>query len=181
MIPLLFAMLGMQEAASTPASEFEPERLRQLKSVKRLYVEKLSGENADHIRDLVIASLQEARLFVITENQEKADATLRGSTQFNVHVDTFQYGESVNTRGSSGARSARSWRPGSFGVGENNSARMTERRETSSATLRIVNQEGDVIWSTTQESRGAKFRGAASDVAGKVAKRLLEDYSKLGK
>ncbi len=179
---LLLAMMAMQESGPTPAVEFEPDRLKQLKSVRRLYVEKLAGENAEHIRDLVIASLQESRLFVITENRQKADAVLKGSTQFNAFVDTFQYGESVNVRGSGGGRtSARTFRPGSYGVGENESARITQRRETSSATLRIVNSEGDVIWSTTQESRGAKFRGAAFDVADKVARKLVDDYSKLGK
>ena len=33
-----------------------------------------------------------------------------------------------------------------------------------------------MIWSTTQESLGGKFLGAAADVADKVAKRLAGDY-----
>jgi hypothetical protein len=33
-----------------------------------------------------------------------------------------------------------------------------------------------VLWSTTQESLGAKFRGASADVAGKVTRQLLKDY-----
>ncbi len=183
MITLLLGLLWMQDAAApTPAAEFETERLRQLRGVRRVHIEKLSGENADHIRDLLIASLQESRLFVVTENAEKADAIIKGSTQYSAYVDTFQYGESVNTRGSSGAsRTNRALRSGSFGVGENESARISERRELAAATLRMVNQDGDVIWSTTQESRGAKFRGAAPDVTDKVARKLLEDYSKLRK
>jgi hypothetical protein len=38
-----------------------------------------------------------------------------------------------------------------------------------------------VIWSTTQESMGGKFRGASSDVADKITKRLTEDYERAQK
>jgi len=38
-----------------------------------------------------------------------------------------------------------------------------------------VNRDGDVLWATTQESGGAKFRGATADVADKVARALAED------
>jgi hypothetical protein len=41
-----------------------------------------------------------------------------------------------------------------------------------------VNSEGDVIWSTTQESLGAKFRGSSADVADKVTKQLIADIEK---
>jgi hypothetical protein len=41
-----------------------------------------------------------------------------------------------------------------------------------------VNCEGDVIWSTTQESTGAKFHGAMADVADKIARQLIEDVRK---
>jgi hypothetical protein len=44
------------------------------------------------------------------------------------------------------------------------------------ATVRLVNKEGDVIWSTTQESTGAKFKGASADVADKITKQLAADY-----
>jgi len=33
-----------------------------------------------------------------------------------------------------------------------------------------------VIWSTTQESPGAKFRGASADVAAKIAHQLIIDF-----
>ncbi|MDX1978735.1 MAG: hypothetical protein SFV51_00600 [Bryobacteraceae bacterium] len=183
----LFALaMFAQEAAPTPAGEFETERLRHLMAVRRIYVEKLTGENADHIRDAVMAALQESKLFIVTENQERADATLRGSTQHMVYTDTFQYGESTSTRGTASSgrgatRTGRTTRSAGIGVTENESARIAERREQASASLRLVNADGDVIWSTTQESRGAKFRGAAADVANKVALRLLDDYHRARK
>jgi hypothetical protein len=41
-----------------------------------------------------------------------------------------------------------------------------------------VNAAGDVLWSTTQESSGAKFKGAMADVADKVVRRLTEETRK---
>ncbi len=42
--------------------------------------------------------------------------------------------------------------------------------------MRLCNNVGDVIWSTTQESAGAKFRGASADVATKIARQLAIDF-----
>jgi len=49
------------------------------------------------------------------------------------------------------------------------------------ATVRLVNKDGDVIWSTTQESLGGKFRGASADVADKVMRQLIADVEKAKK
>jgi hypothetical protein len=34
------------------------------------------------------------------------------------------------------------------------------------------------VWSTTQESKGAKYKGASADVAEKIVKQLLRDIAK---
>ena len=49
------------------------------------------------------------------------------------------------------------------------------------AAVRLVNKEGDVIWATTQESLGAKFRGASTDVAEKITSKLKEDFARARK
>jgi hypothetical protein len=36
-----------------------------------------------------------------------------------------------------------------------------------------------VIWSTTQESNGAKFRGASADVADKITRQLTTDVERV--
>jgi hypothetical protein len=41
-----------------------------------------------------------------------------------------------------------------------------------------VNKDGDVIWSTTQESFGAKFRGASADVTDKITIKLKDDFER---
>ena len=63
-------------------------------------------------------------------------------------------------------------------VGQNDSTRISERKHEAIATVRLINKDGDVIWSTTQESNGAKFRGASADVADKVMRQLQADIEK---
>ena len=172
--------LAAQTLSPPPAQEFEPERLRHLTTVRRIYVDKLTGTSADQIRDLVIAALQSARIFVLTENEDRADATLKGTAEDLIYTDTFQYSENGNGRSSgsntTGTGASRRGITGAIGFGENESARIAERRHEAIASLRLVNKDGDVIWSTTQESKGAKFRGASADVADKVARTLVLDY-----
>ena len=68
-----------------------------------------------------------------------------------------------------------------MGVGDHESLSLRERKHEALATVRLVNKEGDVIWSTTQESNGAKFRGASADVADKITRQLVTDYQRLRK
>ena len=157
---------------------------KQLLSVKRIYVDRLTGgETAAQMRDLIISSLHGSKLYVLTENQERADAVLRGAAEDLIYTDQFQSADSVDlrsgvavggrsTRTSSGARSL------SVGVGDREATDIHERKHEALATVRLVNKDGDVIWSTTQESDGAKFRGASADVADKIARQLSADVDR---
>ena len=158
---------------------------KQLLSIKRIYVDRLTGgETAAQMRDLIIASLHGAKLYVLTENQERADATLRGAAEDLIYTDQFQSSDSVDLHSgvSSGSRTGRSYGSGSrsaainVGVADKDSTDIHERKHEALATVRLVNKDGDVIWSTTQESPGGKFLGASADVADKVSKRLAADY-----
>jgi hypothetical protein len=64
-------------------------------------------------------------------------------------------------------------------VGENESTRIAERKHEAAAAVRLVNRDGDVVWSATKESLGAKFRGASADVADKITRQLLEDLQRV--
>ena len=66
-------------------------------------------------------------------------------------------------------------------MGENESDHSSERRHEAIAAVRLVNKDGDVIWATTQESVGGKFRGASADVADKITTKLKEDFEKAKK
>ncbi|MEO7650188.1 MAG: hypothetical protein ABIZ80_06950, partial [Bryobacteraceae bacterium] len=124
-------------------SELELESLMQLRSLRRVFVDRLTGgETAAQMRELIISSLQNAKLFVITENQDRADATLRGTAEDLVFVDVHQSSESINARANvgSGKQSSRSKSAyAGFGVGENESSRVQERRHEAIAAVRLVN------------------------------------------
>lgn len=176
----LLAQIPAPVPAPTPAAEFEPERLRQLLTVRRIFVDKLTGENAAQIRDLLLASVQAGRTFIVTENEDRADAILRGTAEDVAYQEQYFSAESASARSSAsaGRRGSYNGFGAAIGAAEQESVRGTERRHEATASLRLVNRDGDVIWSTTQESQGAKFRSASADVADKVAKRLAEDFEK---
>lgn len=184
------------EKKATPNSDDNPDPELQLLTIRRVYVDRLSGgPTAEQIRDMIIASLQSAKLFVLTENQDRADAILRGSAEDLVFTDTFVTSDSIhgNTASSNHSSSGEStggaydrWsenrsagRSLSLGVGENESSNIRERKHESVASVRLVGKNGDVIWSSTQESLGGKFRGASADVADKIMKQLVTEYNRL--
>jgi hypothetical protein len=148
-------------------------------------VDKLGGgEAAQHVRDMLISSLHRSGAFLLTENEERADAFLRGSAEDLIFTETHQTSESLNARASASLGTRRqggAYNRGpaaSIGVGESESMRIAERKHEANAAVRLVNRDGDVLWSTTQESLGAKFKGASADVADKIVKQLLLDLSK---
>ena len=120
---------------------------------------------------------------------------MRGAAEDLIYTDAFQSSEGINMHGSTSSNSGsgtssrfngagsgydtRSGRSLTVGVGEENSQNTKERRHEALATVRLVNKDGDVIWSTTQESNGAKFRGASADVAEKITRQLVDDVGRL--
>ncbi len=171
---------GEAKAATT----IEAETLARLLDIRRVYVDRLTGgETAAQMRDMIITSLQSSKLFVITEDEAKADAFLRGSAEDLVFTDMHSSSDSLNARAGAGTGSNpdrtavdRRSRSASLTVGEQESTRIEERKHEATAAVRLVSKEGDVLWSTTQESLGAKFHGASADVAEKIMKQLVKDY-----
>ena len=162
----------------------------QMLTLKRVYVDRLTGgETAAQMRDLIISSLQASKLFILTENQERADAFLRGAAEDLIYTDDFQSSEGIEVRGgaSVGSRSSRTTasaasstgRGVSLGAGEHEATNIKERKHEALATVRLVNKDGDVLWSTTQESNGAKFRGASADVADRITRQLSAEMDRL--
>ena len=190
MSAIVFVALLAMQAPEDPSG--------QLVGVKRVYVDRLTGgETAAQMRDLIITSFQNSKLFVLTENPERADAVLRGAAEDLIYTDAFSSSEGINARaggsensavgtstrfnGAGGGASRSAGRSLNLGIGENESTNTKERKHEALATVRLVNKDGDVIWSTTQESNGAKFRGASADVADKITKQLVTDYERLRK
>ena len=149
-------------------------------TMKRLFIEPFGGgETAAQIRDMIISSLQSSHIIQITENPDRADVVLKGSGEDLVFTEDHISSDNLNihTNSSSGAFSGKSSASNGIVAGENESSHISERKHESSAAVRIVNRQGDVIWSTTKESQGGKFHGASADVADKMAKQLVHDIS----
>lgn len=160
---------------------FADEGTAPLLAIKRLYVDRLSGgETALQMRDMIIGSLMNAKLFALTENQERADTIMRGSSEDLVFTEEHHISDSINGQVHGGKGPSRGAAASSTGasVGESETSSMSERKHEASAAVRLVNKDGDVIWSTTQESHGAKFRGSSADVADKITRRLIDDIQK---
>ncbi len=181
-------------AFQPPVEDLSP----QLLTVKRVYIDRLTGgETAAQMRDLIMSSLQSSKLFILTEREDRADMILRGAAEDLIFTDSFSTSEGLNMHagaanssgsgtssrynGAGSGYDTRSSRTMSMGVGENDSSNIKERRHEALATVRLVNKDGDVVWSTTQESTGAKFRGASADVADKITRQLVSDYERLRK
>src|SRR5580658_10522773 len=80
--------------------------LPQLLTVKRVYVDRLTGgETAAQMRDLIIASLQNSKLFVLTENPDRADAFVHGAAEDLIYTDDFQSSEGIDIHGGASSRS----------------------------------------------------------------------------
>jgi hypothetical protein len=181
---LMFAGFSIA-AFAADGTAIEESSLKQLLTVRRVYVDRLTGgDTAAQMRDILMSSLQGTRLFVLTENQERADAILRGAAEDLVFSEAHSSSEGVNVRlsGGTGRSSSKSSAPyAGLGIGENESEHSNERRHEAIAAVRLVNKDGDVIWATTQESFGGKFRGASADVAEKITSKLKEDFEKARK
>jgi hypothetical protein len=176
-------------AALLPAVEAKDDVLP-LANIKRIYVDQLGGGGeSDALRDMIIAALQNSGLFVITENPDRADASLRGSADDKIFMENHSTQESLGMHSAAGKGDSSSEggvgrvsssSHSTFGVGmtDNESSHIEVRRHEANASVRLVDTNGDVIWSTTQESPGGKFRGAAADVADRVARNLMDAVRK---
>lgn len=156
-------------------------QLLKVLSVKTVYVDRLNGaEGSEQIRDMLIGTLQRIGLFIVSEDEEQADAYLRGSAEDLIFSDYYRSREGLNVRGSASTSRRESgesnFGSASFGIGESDDSYRRERRHEAVAAVRLVLRSGEVIWSTTKESIGGKYLGAAADVADKVARELEEAY-----
>ena len=185
LLSLLAVALCAQESLPS-AAEIEQQHMRELLGIRRVYVDRIAeGANGGQIRDMIIAALQRSRLFIITEDETKADAYLRGSAEDLIFTDIRASRDGLQVR-ASGASSRRDRgesdaASASVGVGETEDRYSRERKHEAIASLRLVARNGDVLWSSTQESTGAKYKGSSADVADKIAKELESAFARARK
>jgi hypothetical protein len=173
-------------AGDAAIAAIEAGNLRQLLAVHRIFVDRLTGgDTAAQMRDILISSLAASKLFVLTEKEERADAVLRGAAEDLVFTETHQSSDGINAHMNLSTRAGTGYyskgNAAGLGIGDNESDHSAERRHEALAAVRLVNKDGDVIWSTTQESLGARFHGASADVAEKITSQLREDFDRAGR
>ena len=180
------------------ATKDDPDIENELLHVKRIFVDSFGDDPiSKQVQAMVISSLTESKKFVVTENKEKADAVLKGSSLEKTSQELHSSSEATAAGGAAGGHSSSvngSFVNGTGSVSGSSSggfvsrAASIEDASTSVDTVndariavRLVDNDGDVIWATTQESKGAKYKGATADVADKVVKELLRAVEKLEK
>jgi curli biogenesis system outer membrane secretion channel CsgG len=181
-----------------PAAASDRDLEKQLISVKRIYVDSFGDDTVSkQIQAMVVSGLTENKRFIVTENKERADAFLRGAGLETTSQEFHSYGESTaggsaggyhqssgsvagNASGISGSHSS-SGGFHSLAAAISDSGSSTETIDHARVAVRLVNPDGDVLWATTQESKGAKYKGASADVADKVVKELLRTLDRLAK
>ncbi len=172
-------------ASAASGLSVDDESLRALAKVRRVYVDTLTGgDEALQFRDMVMSSLQQSHVFLVTENPDKADAVLKGAADDQVFTDYHDSEQSLGVHTqesqSTGWRSrydgGNNARSNGIGLTDSDAMHTEERKHEAFAAMRLVDKDGDVIWSSTQESLGGKYAGAAADVAERVAKQLAADY-----
>lgn len=187
-----------QPAAAAVTKPADPapvlDKSKALSKVRRIYVESFgTTEAAQQLQAMVIDSLTESKRITVTEDKSKADAILKGfggeKSSQEVHaygsgtaVGTAAGGHSGSISGSNGSFSGS--HSGGFvsrAAGIDDSSVNTETIDSAKASVRLVNTDGDVIWSSTEESKGAKYKGASADVADKIVKQLIRDMEKADK
>jgi hypothetical protein len=158
-----------------------------LEAIKRVYVEGLGDAPPSvMLRNMIVASLSSSGAFIITEDKDHADAILRGSAMDELYSEQHHSSDNINLGTHTGSGESYSDRydhtstekQSGLNIGQNESSQSNERKHEASASVRLVNRQGDVIWSTTQESGGGKFRSASADVADKILRKLSEDLQK---
>lgn len=172
---LLQASAGAQEAKPAPTEQTAPNSKREsgndsptLLKVKRIFVDSF-GDNAisKEVQSMVVSALVATNQFKVTENRDRADAILKGvaieKTSQELHA--YSEGTAVGTR--NGAAAIK------------DSSANTETIQEAKVAVRLVDTDGDVIWTSVQESKGAKYKGSSADAADKCIKQLIRDVERL--
>jgi hypothetical protein len=101
---LILACLLQQQAAAPPLASSQPvaspvtnaSLSGDLLKVKRIYVDSFGDDPVSkEMRSMVVAALVASKRFIVTENRERADVTLRGVALENAHQELHASHEST--------------------------------------------------------------------------------------
>lgn len=190
---------GSQPPATTPTvprpTTLDAELTQTLLSAKRIYVESFGDDTINRtLQAMVMDAIGNSKRFIITENKEKADLLLKGSSLEKTTQEMHALASSTSVGGAAGGGSSQvSGQANSVGatvsgssqggfvarkLGISDSQASVDTVNDARASVRLISKDGDMVWSTTQESKGSKYKGATADVADKIVKQLMRDLAK---
>jgi curli biogenesis system outer membrane secretion channel CsgG len=190
------ATQSVKPAVAQAGPRIDPEIAAKLLKVKRIYVDSFGDDPVSkQLQAMVINALAESKRFIVTENKDKADAILRGGGLEKTSQELHAIGEATSVAGAAGSHhgevsgsvvngtgSISGSSSGGFvarKLATEDSQASTETINDARLAVRLVASDGDVLWATTKESKGAKYKGASADVADQIVKQLLRDLDML--
>jgi hypothetical protein len=185
-------------APAPPTGDVDAELTAKLLKAKRVFIESFGDDAINKsLHAIVIDAFRAGKRFIITENREKADLILKGTALEKTSQELHAIGSATAVAGAAGGSSSSisgsatrtsssisGSSSGGFRAGAakiDDSQASTETINDARLAVRLISPDGDVVWSTAQESRGAKYKGATADVADKVVKQLFRDLDRLTK
>lgn len=179
------------QVAPTPSGDSDSDSAALVK-IRRIFVDSFGDDAVSkELQSMIVSALVGSKRFKVTENRNRADAILKGVALEKTSQELHAYGESTSVGAASGGGhseitggggSVSGSSSGGFiarHMGTSDSSVNTETIDEARVAIRLVNADGDVIWTSTQESKGAKYKGASADVADRCVKQLLKDVEKL--
>ncbi|TAN21238.1 MAG: hypothetical protein EPN33_11450 [Acidobacteria bacterium] len=161
---MLAAILLLGLFPAMPQAPAAPPAPSGLTAVKRIYVEPFGKDaQSQAIQSMVISTLVASGRFIVTENRGRADAVLQGQAieRTSQQLHTYQSATRVGR------------------LASNDRTADTETDSHAAVSVRLVAKDGDILWSTTQESNGGKYEGAGASAADACVKQLLHDAGPL--
>lgn len=161
-----------------------------LGKVRRICVQSFGPEPLGvQVQEMVIAKLFQAKRFSLTEDCDRADFVIKGSITERNEYQTrsesegmgFGTSASYSTSSRTGNVGSSSSGSGSARGNAHESLSSSEVKQQAAVTLRVVDQEGEIIWATSQESAEGKSKGAITLAAEQAVRGLLRDIEKAKK
>jgi hypothetical protein len=162
-----------------------------LLKAKRVYLDSFGDDAINKaLQAMVLDALRASKRFIVTENKEKADLIMKGAALEKTTLESHALGSATSVASAAGGHSASiSGTAGSISgsssggfvaqhMGITDSQASVETINDARVAVRLVSNDGDVVWSTTQESKGGKYKGAMADAADKIVRQLLRDIEK---
>jgi hypothetical protein len=185
---ILFAVAAMAAGEHMCQSPTAPEETQSgLERVKRICVQAFSGDErlSESAREVAIAALFGSKRFAVTENCERADAIMKGAIlekderRERGESEAVQFG--VAAGGASVSGSSGSGAFGAAGGGSGQALYSSETRSHATVTLRLVDNDGEVIWAHSQNSPGGKTKSALVDAVDRAVNQLLKEADRAGR